>query len=372
MIALAPAPAPPVAAAPAAGAIEVEHLRKVFPYKNPDPNSNSDDMWVSYLRLLWRAWRRRGQPAPNDIVALDDVSLTVRPGEFLSVLGPNGAGKTTLVKILATTLRPTAGRVVVNGYDLQRQPARVRGSLAVVMSASWLAMDYEIQLIQNLIFWGRLYGLDRGTARERALRALAVVGLSEWTVQKPGKLSSGMRQRLSVAKGLLFRSPVFILDEPTTNVDPAGAYQIRDFLRNELNRGLGQTVVLTTHNMAEAEQLSDRVAIVDRGRLLTCDRPGALVRRLGDRVFEFFVSGCTPSAIRAARDRGAALHLVDFLDPEGTGRVRVHLRPDAGPDSVRGALEHYGAHVTEMTAGTPTLEDVFLSLTGRNLNDRAA
>lgn len=362
-----------------AGAIRVEHVRKVFPYKNPDPNSCDDDMWVKYLRLLWRAWHRSrifnrwwggnpGEPPPVDIVALDDVSLTVHPGEFLSVLGPNGAGKTTLVKILATTLRPTAGRVVVNGYDLRREPARVRGSLAVVMSASWLAMDYELSLVQNLVFWGRLYGLDRHTARERALRALDVVGLAEWAAQKPGKLSSGMRQRLAVAKGLLFRSPVFILDEPTANVDPTGAYQIRDFLRNELNRSLGQTVVLTTHNMAEAEQLSDRVAIIDRGRLLACDRPAVLVRSLGECVVELAVTNCTPAAIRAVREGGAALQVLDFLDADGSGRVRAHLRPNASADDVRGALETNTASVTHTRAGAANLEDVFLRLTGRKLN----
>jgi ABC-2 type transport system ATP-binding protein len=258
----------------------------------------------------------------------------------------------------------------VNGYDARRTPARVRGSLAVVMSAGWLAMDYELTVAQNLVFWGRLYGLDRHTAEARALRALEVVGLAEWTGQRPGKLSSGMRQRLAVAKGLLFRSPVFVLDEPTVNVDPAGAYQIRDFLRNELNRGLGQTVVLTTHNMAEAQQLSDRVAIIDRGRLLACASPAALIQGLGDCVVEVAVTGCTPRAIRAVREQGTAFQVVDFLDPRGSGRVRVHLRPGAEAAAVRAALEAQGAEVTGVSAATPSLEDVFVRLTGRELDER--
>jgi ABC-2 type transport system ATP-binding protein len=165
---------------------------------------------------------------------------------------------------------------------------------------------------------------------------------------------------------------VFILDEPTVNVDPTGAYQIRDFLRNELNRGLGQTVVLTTHNMAEAEQLSDRVAVIDRGRLLACDSPAALIRGLGDCVVEVAVTGCAPAAIRAVREAGAALQVLDFLDPLGSGRVRVHLRPGASPPAIRAALEGQGATVTGAATAVPNLEDVFLRLTGRELDGRSA
>jgi ABC-2 type transport system ATP-binding protein len=362
----------PLATPLTAGSIKIEHVRKVFPYRNPNPGLSDDDMWVSYLRLLWRTWRNRtgDRAAQDDIVALDEVNLEIRPGELFSILGPNGAGKTTLVKILATTLRPTSGRLVVNGYDLRREPARVRGSLTVVMSANWLAMDYELTLLRNLVFWGQLYGLDRHTTRQKALRALKVVGLAEWTEQRPGKLSSGMRQRLAVAKGLLFRSPIFILDEPTVNVDPTGAYQIRDFLRNELNRGLGQTVVLTTHNMAEAQQLSDRVAIIDRGRVLACASPAMLIRDLGNCVVEVAITGCVPEAVRALREHGLALQVVDFLNPQGDGRIRVHLRPGADQAAVRTTLEAYCREITEVSTGTPTLEDVFVRLTGRKLDER--
>ncbi|GEM_PF-5094433 len=195
-----------------------------------------------------------------------------------------------------------------------------------------------------------------------------MVGLGAWLEEKPEHLSSGMRARLAIAKGLLLRTPVFMLDEPTANVDPAGAYQIRDFIRNELNRRLGQTVILTTHNMAEAEQLADRVAIVDRGQVIACDRPAALASGLGDCVLELALSSCSPEAIRSLQERKLTLHHVESLDRQGAGRLRVHLRPGVQAADVRAALEAAGSAVVSITPAGATLEDVFLRRTGRSLD----
>jgi ABC-2 type transport system ATP-binding protein len=348
--------------------VEVERLRKVFSYRNPDPNSNSPDMWFAYLLgLLGRA---AGEFSADRRVkvALDDVSLGIAEGEFFGVLGPNGAGKTTLVKVLATILRPTSGRARVAGHDVERDAARVRASLTVVPASGWLAFDSQLTVAQNLAFWGSLYGLDRRTARARIRDVLAVVGLDEWHDATPSHLSSGMRQRLAVAKGLLFRAPLFVLDEPTANVDPAGAYQIRDFIRNELNRALGQTVMLTTHDMAEAEQLCDRVAIVDGGRIIAQGRPSELAARLTSRVVEVSLARRGKQAVQVLRERRLALHVVDFLDGEGGGRLRVHLLPGIGGDAVRTSLAAAGLSVDGVRAAPANLQDVFLSSTGRGLD----
>jgi ABC-2 type transport system ATP-binding protein len=348
--------------------ISVEHVHKVFRYSNPDPNSNDTDMWFSYI--LGLLGRDAGPFAAQKrvVVALDDVSFRVHRGEFYGVLGPNGAGKTTLVKILATVLRPNAGRVVINGFDARRDTARVRASLTVVPAAGWLAFDSQLSVGQNLAFWGRIYGLDGRTARERSVEALRAVGLDEWDTAAPSHLSSGMRQRLAVAKGLLFRAPVFILDEPTANVDPVAAYQIRDFIRNDLNRTLGQTVVLTTHNMAEAEQLCDRVAIIDQGRMLALDKPSALVARLEDWVVEARLPCGASRAIQAIREKGIALHVADFLDGADAGRLRIHLRPGITAVQVHAVLTAAGLEVGSFSRVQPTLEDVFLHHTGRKLD----
>ncbi|MDQ3655900.1 MAG: ABC transporter ATP-binding protein, partial [Chloroflexota bacterium] len=294
--------------------VRIEHIRKEFAYLNPGPNSSEDDMWVSYL--LGLIGRRKGQFAATrkQIVALDDVNLAVQPGEFFGLLGPNGAGKTTLIKVLATILQPNAGRIVVNGHDTVRDSARARASLSVAAASGWLAFDMQLTLAQNLVFWARLCGLDRQASLERAHHALDVVNLGEWRDEPPNHLSSGMRQRLAIAKGLLVRSPVFVLDEPTANVDPLIAYQIRDFLRNDLNRDLGQTIMLATHNMAEAEQLCDRVAIADGGKALACDPPGRLVRHLEGRIVEVALANGAALALEQLRTAGVAVQIADTLD----------------------------------------------------------
>ncbi len=351
--------------------LRVERLRKVFRYSNPDPNSNTADMWFSYLLGLLGKDAGPFGAERRTVVALDGLSFEVGWGEFFGVLGPNGAGKTTLVKVLATVLRPDSGRVVINGHDTSQETARVRASISVVPAAGWLGFDSQLTAGRNLEFWGRIYGLDRKQAHERSFEALKAVGLEEWYSESPGHLSSGMRQRLAVARGLLFHAPMFILDEPTANVDPAAAYQIRDFIRNELNRGLGQTVLFTTHNMSEAEQLCDRVAIVDRGRLLARDRPSALVAALPDRVVEVRLPSRARDALREIRERGIALHVTDYFEGEDSGRLRMQLRSGVDEDSVDRALSSAGLEASSIRRVQPNLEDVFLHHTGRRLDGDA-
>ena len=267
--------------------VRIDHVRKEFSYTSTDANSNSDDMWLDYL--LGLVGRSTGQHAAQrkHTVAVADVSLEVMPGECFGLLGLNGAGKTTLIKMFATILRPTSGTIAVNGFDTVRQAAQARSSMNVVAASGWFAFDMQLTLAKNLIFWGRLCGLRSEEAAARSQHALDLVGLAEWANETPNNLSSGMRQRLALARGLLTYTPVFLHDEPTANVDPLIGYQIRDFLRNDLNRNLGQTIVIATHNMTEAQTLCDRVAIVSAGRVLACDRPERLTRDLSGRILEF-------------------------------------------------------------------------------------
>jgi ABC-2 type transport system ATP-binding protein len=345
--------------------VRVAGLRKVFSYVNPDPNSNDADMWIAYLLGLLGRSTAKLAARRGTFIALDGVDLEVQRGEFLAVLGTNGAGKTTLVKILSTTLTPTAGSVVVNGFDVARAPARVRASVSVVPSTGWLAFDHELSLVDNLTYWARLYGLDRKTAEWRVREAVEVVGLGSWLREKPGHLSSGMRQRLAIAKGLVFRAPVFILDEPTANVDAVGAVQIRDFLRNELNRRLGQTVILTTHNLAEAEQLADRVAIIERGKVIACDRPANLTADLRGQILDIAFQPGPSSPAQWLRERDLVCHAVDTTDERGVCHLRIQLRSGVTAEVVRREIEIAGSVVREVSAVQPTLEDLFIRLAGR-------
>jgi ABC-2 type transport system ATP-binding protein len=345
--------------------VGIEHIRKEFSYRNPDPNMGTDDMWMDYL--LGFLGKRSGPLAASRkrTVALDDVTLAVEAGEFFGLLGPNGAGKTTLIKVLATILQPNAGRIVVNGHDNVRNAAQARAAMSVVAASGWLAFDMQLTLTQNLVFWARLCGLDRHAGLARAHEVLEVVDLGKWRDETPNHLSSGMRQRLAIAKGILVRSPVFVLDEPTANVDPLIAYQIRDFLRHDLNRELGQTIVLATHNMAEAEQLCDRVAILDGGKVLACDRPARLVDLLDGRIAEVILASEMSTALARLRDVQVAVQIADTLDESGGGRLRLHLRAGVSLADV----ERIVATESATVAGTQAnLEDVFVHYAGRTLD----
>jgi ABC-2 type transport system ATP-binding protein len=348
--------------------IRIEQVRKTFSYTNPDPNSNDGDMWVDYILGLLGRSHGRFAAHRKFTVALDSISLTVHAGEFFGLLGPNGAGKTTLIKVISTILRPDNGRVLIDGHDTVRDAAHARALLSVVAASGWLSFDQQLTLTQNLAFWGRLCGLRPGEAMHRALAALNVVGLGEWRDETPNHLSSGMRQRLAIAKGLLVRAPVFVLDEPTANVDPIVAWQIRDFLRNDLNRTLGQTIMLATHNMAEAEQLCDRVAIINRGNLLVCDRPAALTAALGELVVTVTAHSEASRVLGVLRESSVARHIADNIDHDDTGSFRLLLRPGFSRQDVTSLLNCRVLNTTTIAPATPTLEDVFMHHAGRSLN----
>jgi ABC-2 type transport system ATP-binding protein len=344
--------------------VTIEHLRKEFSYTNPDANHGSDDMWFDYVLGLLGKRSSRTAARCASTVAVDDISLEIDNGEFFGLLGPNGAGKTTLIKMLATILRPDSGRIIINGHDTVRDTAKSWASLNVVAASGWFAFDMQLTLRQNLVFWGRLCGLDRHLSDVRARAALDVVNLSEWGDETPDHLSSAMRQRLALAKGLLVHSPVFLLDEPTANVDPLIGYQIRDFLRNTLNRELGQTIILATHNMVEAEHICDRVAIVNQGRILVCDRPGNLTQALNGRIVEISLTERAAATIARLRDSGLTQQLADTRNETDSGRVRVHLASHA----TRAGLQAIVPLTASVTDSPPTLADVFVHHAGRPLH----
>ena len=342
--------------------IEVEHVSKVFTYANPDANANSPDMWVDYLLSLLGKKNLFHGASRGRTVAVDDISFTVNTGEFFGLLGPNGAGKSTLVKMISTILAATAGTIRIAGHDIQRQSAEARASISVVPANGWLSMDSHISVDRNLAFWGRLFGLDATMTKTRAREALLAVGLEDQGATLPTALSTGMRQRLAIAKGLLTRTPCFVLDEPTANVDPVSAADIQEFIRARLNREFGQTVLMTTHNMTEAERLCDRVTIVHRGRLAGCGAPSTLLAARADRVAEIRLTPAQAGVIAALREHPAILRLQEFPTETGT-TLRLLLAEGNSARELATIASGLELSAEDVRTVSPSLEDVFFDVT---------
>ncbi|GEL21258.1 daunorubicin resistance protein DrrA family ABC transporter ATP-binding protein [Pseudonocardia sulfidoxydans NBRC 16205] len=302
----------------------------------------------------------------GDVTALDGLTVDVAPGTVFGLLGPNGAGKSTTVKVLTTLTRPDSGTATVAGHDVAAEPAQVRRNIGVVTQRA--ATDPQATGRENLVLAGRLQGLSGAEARTRADALLARFGVADAAGRVVRTWSGGMARKLDVAMGLVHRPPVLFLDEPTTGLDP----QARADLWTEiaaLARDEGTTVLLTTHYLEEADQLAERVAIVDHGRVVATGTPDALKSDLrGDTV----VVGLAPSDDPSLA--AAVLHRAGVGDVTTEGRA-LRARVDDGAQAVPGllaALERGGVSVAAISVARPSLDDVYLRLTGRTLAEVAA
>ena len=208
----------------------------------------------------------------NAFTAVDHIDLTVRKGEIYGLLGPNGAGKSTVIRMLCTLLMPTSGSASVDGYDVVRQGGDVRKRIGLVSEK--LIMYPRLTALENLMFFGKLYRIDRETLRKRSEDLLEMVKLTPFRDKLVGGFSSGMRQRVNVIRAILHDPDILFLDEPTTALDPQSTRFVRDLVKELRQRG--HTIVLTTHMMEEADELSDRVCIIDHGKVMAIDTPQAL------------------------------------------------------------------------------------------------
>ncbi len=297
--------------------------------------------------------------------AVDDVDLAVEAGEIYGFLGPNGAGKSTLVRVLCTLLLPTAGRAVVAGYDVARQPFDVRLRIGVALQDA--SLDPGQSGTELLRLQASLYGLDRA-ATDRRLRELGpLIDLGEALHHRIGTYSGGMRRRLDLAAALIHNPGVLFLDEPTTGLDPATRARVWDEIRR-LNRDDGITIFLTTQYLEEADTLADRVGIINRGRLITQGTPGALKRSMGSDVI---VARVDDEGAAQACGAARAVPGVEQAEAHG-GELTIRVRDGASALSpVAVALDGCGVRVYELTLRTPTLDDVFLDLTGEHIRDEA-
>jgi ABC-2 type transport system ATP-binding protein len=298
----------------------------------------------------------------NTIHAVDGVSFEVRAGEIFSLLGPNGAGKTTTISMLACLLHPDEGDALVMGHSIRSEPMAVKSALGVVPQD--IALYEDLTALENLTFWGKMYGLRGEVLRQRVDEVLAIIGLTERQKGRVSKYSGGMKRRVNIGVALLHKPQVIYMDEPTVGIDPQSRRNILDSVVILKNQGM--TVLYTTHNMEEAQELSDHIAIMDNGKIIASGTNEELVKIVGEmdritlttntesvRLVEDWKA--TPGVKKVAAEDGALILLVD-----DSNRVLPRLFEVAAVAGVR---------ITSVDIQEPNLETVFLHLTGKALRD---
>ena len=299
----------------------------------------------------------------GDNIAVDGVDLKVAPGEIYGLLGPNGAGKTTTIRMFATLLRPDSGSARVFGHDVVAEADAVRGRVS--LTGQFASVDEDLTGLENLVLIARLLGHSRKVARARASELLDAFGLTEAADRQVKKYSGGMRRRLDIAASIVVTPDLIFLDEPTAGLDPRSRNQVWDIVRTLA--GGGTTVLLTTQYLDEADQLADRVAVIDHGRVIAQGTPGELKASVG--------SGALHVRLRVPEQRPEA----ELVLSQTLG-IPVHLESDpaalsarvSDPERVAHALAELsrsGVAVTDFALGQPSLDEVFLALTGRPAED---
>jgi ABC-2 type transport system ATP-binding protein len=305
-----------------------------------------------------------GKTYPGGTVAVTGLDLAVRRGEVLGLLGPNGAGKSTTAGMLTTTVRPTSGRAWVAGVDVAAAPARVHQHIGVVPQRNTL--DRRLSVRDNLVFHGRYFGMRPAAARSAADHLLEQVSLADAAGRRVDELSGGMAQRLMIARAIMHQPEVLFLDEPTTGLDPQSRLAVHDIITGL--QGAGQTIMLITHDMTEADALADRVAIIDHGRLLALDTPAALKRSVrGGNVVTVTADGTGPKELAAALAAGVP----GARDARPLGDAIMLTVDDSQPvlPAVLAAAGACHARLREVRVDPPTLETVFIKLTGKELRE---
>jgi ABC-2 type transport system ATP-binding protein len=298
----------------------------------------------------------------GELVAVQDVNLAVRVGEVFSLLGPNGAGKSTTISMICGLLAPTSGEVNVMGYSVRSEGMKARACLGVVPQE--VALYPDLSARENLVFWGKMYGLRGKALNARVDELLKVIGLAERQKDRVSTYSGGMKRRVNIAVALLHKPPIVILDEPTVGIDPQSRRHILDNVK-ELNRQ-GTTVLYTTHYMEEAQELSSRIAVMDKGKLIACGTQEELIRLVGEKTQVDLTLNTTSEPVVAAW-RGTAGVSQASLEPDCI-RVLVDDSNVVLPHLFEAATR-LGARITSVDIKEPSLETVFLLLTGRALRD---
>lgn len=318
------------------------------------------------LRRVFKASRGGGE-----VVALSGVDARIERGEIFGLLGPNGAGKTTFIKILTTLLFPTGGEVRVAGFDALAEPNEVRRRISLVSGGE--TSGYGILTVRECLWmFSQFYGVPSAVAWPRVDELIRVVDLGDQAHSRINRLSTGQRQRMNFARGFVSDPEVVFLDEPTLGMDVNAARTLRAYVAQWVRERPGRTVLLTTHYMAEADELCDRIAIVDRGTIVALDSPAALRRQVqGGQHVELEVrtpdSAHVDVAIAGIQSAWGAPH-----PDRGTRTLKFRLPPERALGEVLRGLETQGLRVDGVATRETTLEDVFIAIVGRGLEDPEA
>lgn len=322
-------------------AIDVKGLRKSYPKKIPLP----------FRKVEW-------------VEAVKGVSFKVKKGELFGLLGPNGAGKTTTIKMLTTLLEPSGGTARVLGLDVRRDAREIRRRINLVAEGE-RTLYWRLSAYENLKYFARIYYVPKSEEKERIESLLKLVGLWERRNDLVMNFSRGMKQRLAIAKALINDPEVLFLDEPTLGLDVQSAIFVREFVK-KLVKEEGKTVLLTTHYMAEAEELCDRIAIIDHGKIIAMDTPGGLKSLVKDEeTVEIKVKELKPQILE---ESPFSMAVIEENASTGTVRLRAQVDEEDLPRLVEWLVKRK-AKVLSVERMEPTLEDVFIKLTGRGLRD---
>lgn len=315
---------------------------------------------IDHLKRIYRTHIGVIRRTPKVVVAVEDISLQIEDGELFGLLGPNGAGKTTSVKVLATLLIPTAGKVSVLGFDVVKNADEVRKRIGFIFGGE-RGLYWRLSGIDNLRYFGALYHVDPDETKKRIPYLLELVGLADRGKEKVEGYSRGMMQRLHVARTLLHNPPVLFLDEPTIGLDPVGAREFRQVILDL--QAEKKTILLTTHYMFEADQLCQRVAVINHGRIIAMDTPACLKTGVQDlSVIELEMFGSPPEIIERIRTQ-AYVDSVSVEDREHKQVMLVQSRrgAEAVPDLMSLLSD---IHLGSVSVREPTLEDAYVRLVG--------
>jgi ABC-2 type transport system ATP-binding protein len=333
-----------------------------------NPSYGMKDLAVETKDLV-RVYRRRGSSKNSQdsrIVALDGVTLEIPYGELFGLLGPNGAGKTTLIKILVTLLLPTSGTARVAGLDVVEQAHQVRELISMVSGGEHSGYGL-LTVREQLWMFSQFYGLPTRLALARIDELLRIVGLYDERNRRVSDLSTGMRQKMNLVRGLLSDPLVFFLDEPTVGLDVSAARDIRAYIREWIREKPGRTILLTTHYMHEAEELCDRVAIIHKGRIIASDTPSALRRNAAGGSYFLLTTEHLPDGGWLKEVPG--VRRVDTRALDGRTEIRLQLAEDGVIAGVVKALADRDRKIYSLTKVEPSLEDVFIQIVGRRLEE---
>jgi ABC-2 type transport system ATP-binding protein len=308
--------------------------------------------------------------SPKTVNALNGVSFKIKKGEIFGLLGPNGAGKTTTIKILSTLVQPTTGDAYVNGHSITKDQQKARQDLGVMLTGD-RTLYWKLTGRENLEYFSALYHMEKEHAKERIKEVLKLVGLGDKQNTLVENYSTGMRIRLSFGKAILHEAPVILLDEPTMSLDPQSARLIREIIQDL--RAKGHAILLTTHYMEEADQLSDRVAVIDQGKIIALAPPSELKQSvMKTETIEIEARNIDPGVVEKLRGINTISEVVSSIDDASSmkGIIKVHSNDGKSAISeMLGLLVKGGVEISNVKIAEPTLEDVFISLTGRALRD---